>query len=53
MPLRLLIAYFLIALVVASLTAVYLHLTRDQRAFRRGERAYRRAHKARRKAGIS
>lgn len=49
MPLRLVVAYCLIGLVVAALVAAYLHLTREQRAFRKFERACRRAQIAARK----
>ena len=46
MPLRLIVAYALIALVAAAFAALYLHLTRERRAFGRAARAYRRARKA-------
>ena len=46
MPLRLIAAYALIALICAILAALYLHLTRDRRSYARSERAYRRARKA-------
>ena len=42
MSLRLIVAYALIGLVAAALGAVYLHLTREQRAWGRALRAYRR-----------
>jgi len=42
MSLRLIVAYALIALVAAALGAVYLRLTREQRAWGRALRAYRR-----------
>jgi hypothetical protein len=42
MSLRLIVAYALIALVAAALGAVYLHFTRETRAWGRALRAYRR-----------
>jgi len=47
MSLRLIVAYVLIVLVAAALGAVYLHFTRENRAWGRALRAYRR--EARRK----
>lgn len=49
MPLRLIAAYALIALICAILGGLYLHFTRRRRAYGRAERAYRRARKAARK----
>ena len=43
MSLRLIVAYALIVLVFAALGAIYLRLTREQRAWGRALRAYRRA----------
>ncbi len=43
MTLRLFAAYVMIVLIVGALGAVYLHLTRERRAFGRADRAYRRA----------
>jgi hypothetical protein len=51
MPLRLVVAYGLILLVAAAVGAIYLHLTRERRAFGRAARAYRRARKAADRAG--
>ena len=48
MPLRLIIAYSLMALVVAALAAAYLYVTRELRAYSRCERAYPRAQLIRR-----
>lgn len=45
MPLRLLVAYALIALIAAILLGLYRHLTRERRAYDRVQRAYRRARK--------
>ena len=42
MSLRLIVAYVLIVLVAAALGAVYLHFTRENRAWGRALRAYRR-----------
>ena len=42
MSLRLIVAYALIALVAVALGAVYLHLTRENRAWGRALRAFRR-----------
>lgn len=49
MPLRVLIAYLLIAFVVAGVVAAYLHLTRERRFYDRAIRRYRRASKAARR----
>jgi len=47
MPVRMIIAYSLMLLVVAVLVAAYLYITREWRAYDRCERAYRRAQRAR------
>ena len=49
MPLRLILAYVLIVLVAAVLTALSLYFSRGWRADRRAERAYIRARKASRR----
>ena len=43
LPVRLIVAYALIAALVAIGWAVYLHYTRESRLYRRAERGYRRA----------
>ena len=44
------IAYALMALIMAAFVAGYLYLTRERRAFQRYERAYRRAQRVRKKS---
>lgn len=47
MPFRQIAAFVLIALVLAAVGAVYLYLTRGERAYARALRGYRRARKGR------
>jgi hypothetical protein len=45
-PLRLVVAYALIALIAAILCGVYRYVTHERRAYDRVQRAYRRARRA-------
>jgi heme exporter protein D len=50
MPLRVLIAYVLIAAMIVAIAAVYLHVTRERRAYQKCERDFRRARERKKRA---